>query len=93
MYVGNLKGWGTWVDGKEGAPFFVGEELGSVSGIGKIYKFFMAGLRDKVGELVLKMANGMSSGSWVIVFYEVGDGWVEALGVIYWNVSLGTSGC
>ena len=60
MYVGNLKGWGTWVDGKEGAPFFVGEELGFISGIGKIYKFFMAGLGDQVGELVLQMANGSS---------------------------------
>ena len=76
MYVGNLKGWGTWVDGKEGASFFVGKELGSVSGIGKIYKFFMAGLGYKVGELVLQMANGMSGRSWVIVFNEVGNGWI-----------------
>ena len=76
MYVGNLKGWGTWVDGEEGASFFVGKELGSVSGIGKIYKFLMAGLGDKVGELVLQMANGMSGRSWVIVFNEVGNGWI-----------------
>ena len=76
MYVGNLKGWGTWVDGKEGAPFFVGKELGSVSGIGKIYKFLMAGLGEKVGELVLQMANGMSGRSWVIVCNEVGNGWI-----------------
>ena len=76
MYVGNLKGWGTWVNGKEGAPFFVRKELGSVSGIGKIYKFLMAGLGDKVGELVLQMANGMSGRSWVIVFNEVGNGWI-----------------
>ena len=76
MYVGNLKGWGTWVDGKEGAHFFVGKELGSVSGIGKIYKFLMAGLGDQVGELVLQMANGMSGRSWVIVFNEVGNGWI-----------------
>ena len=76
MYVGNLKGWGTRVDGKEGASFLVGKELGSVSGIGKIYKFLMAGLGDQVGELVLQMANGMSGRSWVIVFNEVGNGWV-----------------
>ena len=76
MYIGDLKGWGTWVNGKERASFFVGKELGSVSGTGKVYKFLMAGLRDKVGQLVLKMANGVSSGSWVIVFYDVGNGWV-----------------
>ena len=76
MYIGDLKGWGTWVNGKERASFFVGKELGSVSGAGTVYKFFMANLRDKVGHFVLEMANGVSSGSWVIVFYNVGNGWV-----------------
>ena len=76
MYIGDLNGWGARVNGKERASFFVGKELGSVSGIGTVYKFLMAGLRDKVGQLVLKMANGVSSGSWVIVFYDVGNGWV-----------------